>query len=1002
MPVMFLSDLEAASYGRYGDSVPQADLERFFYLDDAGQALVAGLRGDHNRLGFSVQLTTARYIGRFLADPLEGVPAEVIGYLAGQLQIADPSCVKKYAQRQQTHLDHAGKIRKALKLKDFAQVEAELAVYAGRRAWVTGDSPKAIFAHAVGWLRERDVLLPGVTTLARLVARERDAATGRLWESLYAATADQQRAALDALLVVPPGGRVSELERWRTGPARPSGPQMVKALHRVAEIIGSGLSRVELDASVTPRRLAELAWYGMSADVAQLKRHGDARRMATLVATAAQLEATATDDALELLELLMATELIGTARQEANKETVKRHPRLARASATLAVVAEALLQAREWGAEDDVRVCQVWEAIEARLPRSDVRTAVDTVNSMLPPPEAQPEPDWRAELATKTRVVVGLCRMLTSTIEFGANAEGAPVLAAMKALGEQLAAEARWSTKNPRIHPKVVTGPWKHLVFGHPARPDGAVDRGAYIFCVLEQFCRHLKHREIYADASTRYRNPQARLLDGAEWEAVKDDVLTTLGLPEDPGALLASHVTALDEALKYVAGRLAANADVRVDEAGRIHVTGDKAIAEPPSLVDLRKRVAAMLPRVGIGEQILEVMGWVPQFLESLTALSGGAARMAGLNVTIAACLTGQALNIGYGPVCTPGVPALERRRIGHVGRTYLRAAGYTAANPHLIAQQAGIGFAQALGGGMVAAIDGMRFVVPVPSLMARPNRKFFGPKRGMTWLNEISDQAFGIGYKTVAGTDRDCLHAIDLFFNTGAGPVNLPEVLVTDTGSYSDLVFGIASLLGVDYRPALADLPDQKGWRTKADADYGPLNTFARGKLDLGKVRRHWGEILRLIATIYTSTVSASDLVRALQRGGHPTALGEAIATYGRIHKTFHLLQVIDSEAYRRGIKGMRNLQEGRHALAEKIFHGRRRELFQRYREGMEDQLGALGIVLNCVVLWNTVYIDAALNQLRAQGYPVRDEDVARLSPFMRKHINVHGKYSFTPAGC
>jgi hypothetical protein len=79
------------------------------------------------------------------------------------------------------------------------------------------------------------------------------------------------------------------------------------------------------------------------------------------------------------------------------------------------------------------------------------------------------------------------------------------------------------------------------------------------------------------------------------------------------------------------------------------------------------------------------------------------------------------------------------------------------------------------------------------------------------------------------------------------------------------------------------------------------------------------------------------------------------------------------------------MRNLQEGRRALAEKIFHGRRRELFQRYREGM-DQLGALGIVLNYVVLWNTVYIDAALNQLRAQGYPVRDEDV---------------KYSFTPAG-
>jgi TnpA family transposase len=189
------------------------------------------------------------------------------------------------------------------------------------------------------------------------------------------------------------------------------------------------------------------------------------------------------------------------------------------------------------------------------------------------------------------------------------------------------------------------------------------------------------------------------------------------------------------------------------------------------------------------------------------------------------------------------------------------------------------------------------------------------------------------------VAGTDRDCLHAIDLFFSPGVA--NLPEVLVTGTGSYSGLIFGIASLLGVGYRPALAGLPGQKGWRADNGAGYGSLNAFARGKPDPGKVRRHRSEILRLIATICTSKVSAPDLVRALQRDGHPTALAEAIATCGRIFKTFHILPVIDSAPYRRGIKGMRNLQEGRHALAEKIFHGRRRELFQRYREGMEDPL-------------------------------------------------------------
>ena len=87
----------------------------------------------------------------------------------------------------------------------------------------------------------------------------------------------------------------------------------------------------------------------------------------------------------------------------------------------------------------------------------------------------------------------------------------------------------------------------------------------------------------------------------------------------------------------------------------------------------------------------------------------------------------------------------------------------------------------------------------------------------------------------------------------------------------------------------------------------------------------------------------------------------------------------------------------QEGRHSLAAAVFHGRRGELYERYHKGMEDQLGALGLVLNCIVLWNTRYMNAALDQLRAQGHPVLDEDVARLSPFIRHHLNVHGQYSF-----
>jgi len=73
----------------------------------------------------------------------------------------------------------------------------------------------------------------------------------------------------------------------------------------------------------------------------------------------------------------------------------------------------------------------------------------------------------------------------------------------------------------------------------------------------------------------------------------------------------------------------------------------------------------------------------------------------------------------------------------------------------------------------------------------------------------------------------------------------------------------------------------------------------------------------------------------------------------------------------------------------------------LRQRYREGQEDQLGALGLVVNIIVLWNTLYIDAALQQLRAEGSPVQPEDVARLSPLVYEHINLLGRVRIFRAG-
>ena len=241
----------------------------------------------------------------------------------------------------------------------------------------------------------------------------------------------------------------------------------------------------------------------------------------------------------------------------------------------------------------------------------------------------------------------------------------------------------------------------------------------------------------------------------------------------------------------------------------------------------------------------------------------------------------------------------------------------------------------------------------------------------------------------------------------------VDLPELLlehetslevqeiVTDTAAYSDLIFGLFRLLGFQFSPRLADLGRTRFWRINRRAEYGPLNSLARSRINLKLIRSHWDDILLVAGSLVQGTVRASELIRALQRGGRPSSLARAISEIGRIAKTLHLLAYIDDEAYRRRILQQINRGEGRHSVARAVFFGKRGELRRRYKEGQEDQLGALGLVVNAIVLWNTRYMDAVLSKLQADGDAIADADARRLSPLVHKHLNFLDRYHFSLPG-
>ncbi|MEH0564456.1 DUF4158 domain-containing protein [Streptomyces silvae] len=582
MPVEFLTDAQAAAYAAYDEAPSRTELERFFFLDDADRELIEGKRRSHNRLGFAAQLTTARYLGVFLDDPTD-VPPEVVDYLAEQLGIADVSALKAYGERENTRLDHVRELRKVLEYTEFAEAEAELRAWVDARAWTTGEGPKALFDASVGWLRERRVLLPGVTTLARLVASVREAANQRLWDSLYGLLSIGQRAVLDSLLTVPPGARVSELDRLRRGPVRVSGPQMKWALERAAEIDAFGMG--ELDVSgIPPRRLAELSRYGVDGKASLLRRHGDSRRLATLLATAVYLTSRAVDDALDLLEVLIATKLLARAERERAKQKLKTLPRMERAGIRLATAFRVVFdttseqvdtESGEISPPEVATLTAMWERIEEVVPREELAAAIAALFELAPPIDSDADEAWRTMLVTRFPTVRPFLALLVKVVDFGATPEGLPVLKALKSLPDLM---GRKKVSPDEIDTSLLTGSWRRLVLSAPHMELGTVDWKAYVFCVLESFHRLLRRREVFAKNSSKWGDPRAKLLDGEAWEQVRPTVLASLNLPGEAGEHLAARAALLDGTYREVAGRVPANSQIVFDDDGHRQPAGRPA----------------------------------------------------------------------------------------------------------------------------------------------------------------------------------------------------------------------------------------------------------------------------------------------------------------------------------------------------------------------------------------------------------------------------------------
>ena len=334
-----------------------------------------------------------------------------------------------------------------------------------------------------------------------------------------------------------------------------------------------------------------------------------------------------------------------------------------------------------------------------------------------------------------------------------------------------------------------------------------------------------------------------------------------------------------------------------------------------------------------------------------------------------------------------------LDYQALWWTARSCLREETLRPAATQLVNYQHRQWLAASWGNSTLSSSDGQRFPVSGAVRNSRALPKYFGYGRGVTFYTSTADQYAQYSSQVIATTERDATHVLDEIL----GNETELEILehTTDTTGYTDLVFTLFDLLGLEFTPHLRDIADQKLSKIKdLDVTY-PALKFT-GQVNPAYLARHWEELVHVAGSLKLGYVTASLFIRKLQaypRQHQPLRLAGIRAA----DQNHFILRYLLHQPLRRKINTQLNKDEHLHALRSWRWFGGDGVLRRKQGETQQEVVGCLNLLTNVVVVWNTVYMQQVITQLRTEGYPVQDEDLVHLSPARFEYINRLGKYTF-----
>jgi TnpA family transposase len=884
----------------------------------------------------------------------------IAGFLAEQIQ-APVSALDDYAKRSPTRREHVLQLHERLGLRPFRRTDLKSAIAMAARAAESTDKGAPIVSAVMDDLRTRRIVLRPPDTLERIGLAGRAHARRGAADQLLANVQVEQLERIDQLLINDPAVRSTRLAWLREIPEAASSAAMAEIVERLTYVRSIGLDP-KISRQIHERRFEQFVREGAVAPTFLLSGYSVRRRRATVAAQLVELERRLSDAAVDTFERLVGS-LFAKGRRGREREFQASSREVSQLMRLFAGVIGATDRALQDGGDVMERIdAQVgWWKVEAARPRVEALAALAVQDPLI-------------SAAERYGALRRFFPIFLEHIQFRAGPGGAPLL---KGLDLVRSANRSGRRELPDDAPlPFATQQWKSLV-----KRGGKIDRRLYEMAIAATLRDRLRAGDVWIEGSRTHRRFTDYLLPPADVGSQAEQLPINVEL----GPYLVERAGILDQRLANFARRLA-----RGDLPG-VRLNGDKLSVEPvkantpDEARTLDRALDALLPRVRITELLSEIDA-LTGFTQAFRELRSG--KVHDNPNCILAAVFADATNLGLERMANASL-GVSYAQLAWTQTWYLSEENYRAALARIVDVHHAQEFARHWGDGQASSSDGQFFRSGRRRAGAGEVNAKYGPEPGLRVYTHLSDMHGSFHTKVLSATSSEAPYVLDGLVGRGGGEH------YTDTGGASDHVFALCHLLGFRFVPRLRDLQDRRFATIGTKPRHKILEPLLGRPIRVDVIEENWAEIVRLAASIQAGHVAPSVMLKKLSAFKRQNRLDLALAEVGRIERTLFTLDWLESPELRRRCQAGLNKSEARHALAQAVFVHKQGRIADRTLQNQEHRASGLNLVIAAIALWNTLYMERAVERLRSRGVAAPDPLIGHLSPMGWAHVSLTGDY-------